>query len=287
MGKLLKIVIVEDEPISSEYLKKLINDSGIEHEIVAELDSIADCLIFFSEQPVYDIIFMDIHLGDGTCFELLNSLTIEKPIIFLTTFDSYAIEAFRYNSIDYILKPAKLQDINDALNKYWSFKKVDEDEYLARMDQMVSSISTPKYKKRFLVRVRNKLRLITINQITCFYSDEGQTHLVDKSGNNHIIDYTLERLEELLDPEQFFRINRKITVSIDEIHSVEDYFNNRLKIRLNSRFKMDMVVSRNRVRDFKSWLKGVSWSLFFHFIVHSGHKDQPHYKDQCNYNWVY
>ena len=123
---------------------------------------------------------------------------------------------------------------------------------------MVSSISTPKYKKRFLVRVRNKLRLITINQITCFYSDEGQTHLVDKSGNNHIIDYTLERLEELLDPEQFFRINRKITVSIDEIHSVEDYFNNRLKIRLNSRFKMDMVVSRNRVRDFKSWLKGVS-----------------------------
>ena len=254
----MKIVIVEDEPISSEYLKKLINDSGIEHEIVAELDSIADCLIFFSEQPVYDIIFMDIHLGDGTCFELLNSLTIEKPIIFLTTFDSYAIEAFRYNSIDYILKPAKLQDIDDALNKYWSFKKVDEDEYLARMDQMVSSISTPKYKKRFLVRVRNKLRLITINQITCFYSDEGQTHLVDKSGNNHIIDYTLERLEELLDPEQFFRINRKITVSIDEIHSVEDYFNNRLKIRLNSRFKMDMVVSRNRVRDFKSWLKGVS-----------------------------
>ncbi len=258
MGKLLKIVIVEDEPISSAYLKKLINDSGIEHEIVAELDSIADCLIFFSEQPIYDIIFMDIHLGDGTCFELLNSLTIEKPIIFLTTFDSYAIEAFRYNSIDYILKPAKLQDINDALNKYWSFKKVDEDEYLARMDQMVSSISTPKYKKRFLVRVRNKLRLVTLNQITCFYSDEGQTHLVDKSGNNHIIDYTLERLEELLDPEQFFRINRKITVSIDEIHSVEDYFNNRLKIRLNSRFKMDMVVSRNRVRDFKSWLKGVS-----------------------------
>ncbi|UOY05275.1 LytTR family DNA-binding domain-containing protein [Muricauda sp. SCSIO 64092] len=258
MGKLLKIVIVEDEPISSAYLKKLINDSGIEHEIVAELDSISDCLIFFSEQPIYDIIFMDIHLGDGTCFELLNSLTIEKPIIFLTTFDSYAIEAFRYNSIDYILKPAKLQDINDALNKYWSFKKVDEDEYLARMDQMVSSISTPKYKKRFLVRVRNKLRLVTLNQITCFYSDEGQTHLVDKSGNNHIIDYTLERLEELLDPEQFFRINRKITVSIDEIHSVEDYFNNRLKIRLNSRFKMDMVVSRNRVRNFKSWLKGVS-----------------------------
>lgn len=258
MNRILKIVIVEDEPISSAYLKKLIRDSGIEHEIVAELDSVADCLIFFGNQPSYDIIFMDIHLGDGTCFELLNSITIEKPIIFLTTFDSYAVKAFKYNSIDYILKPAKLQDINAALNKYWSFKQIDEDDYLMRMDKMMSSLSSPSYKKRFLIRENSKLKLIDIKQVTCFYSDEGQTHLVDKSGNNHIIDYTLERLEDLLDPDQFFRINRKVTISINEIHSVEDYFNNRLKIRLNSRFSMDMVVSRNRVRDFKNWLKGVS-----------------------------
>jgi len=258
MGKTLKIVIVEDEPISSAYLKKLIKETGIDHEIVGELDSISDCLIFFGEQPDFDIIFMDIHLGDGTCFELLNSMTIEKPIIFLTTFDSYAIEAFKYNSIDYILKPAKLQDINDALNKYWSIKKVDKEEYLERMDSMMENFGPTKYKKRFLIRINNKLKLVDVDQITYFYSDEGQTHMVDKSGKDYVIEHTLERLEKLLDPEQFFRINRKVTVSINEIHSAEDYFNNRLKIKLNSSFAMDMVVSRNRVRDFKNWLRGVS-----------------------------
>ena len=258
MGKALKIAIVEDEPISSAYLKKLIKDTGIKHEIVAELDSIEECLIFFGDSPEFDLIFMDIHLGDGTCFELLNSMTIEKPIVFLTTFDSYAVEAFRYNSIDYILKPAKLQDINNALKKYWSFKKVDEDEYLSRISAMMANFEAPSYKKRFLIRENNKLKLVDIADISCFYSDEGQTHLVDKSGKDYVIDYTLERLEELLSPELFYRINRKVTLSIDEIHSVEDYFNNRLKIRMNSRTTMDMVVSRNRVKDFKSWLKGVS-----------------------------
>ena len=226
-------------------LKKLIKDTGINHEIVAELDSIAECLIFFSEGKDYDIAFMDIHLGDGTCFELLNSLTIEKPIIFCTTFDSYAVEAFKYNSIDYILKPAKLEDINAALKKYWAFKKVDEDDYLGRIDSMMENFSAPTYKKRFLIRENNKLKLVTTSQISCFYSDEGQTHLVDKSGKDYVIDFTLERLEDLLNPEEFFRINRKVTISIDEIHSVEDYFNNRLKIRMNSRFAMDMVEEGN------------------------------------------
>ena len=258
MGKTLRIVIVEDEPISSAYLKKVIRDSGIQHEIVGELDSIANCLIFFSEQPSYDIIFMDIHLGDGTCFELLNSLTIQKPIIFLTTFDSYAIDAFKYNSIDYILKPAKTDEIKNALNRYWSIKKTEEEEYLSRMGLMMDSLHPKSYKNRFLIRINNKMKILIVSQVICFYSDEGQTHLVDKSGNDHIVDYTLERLEELLDPEQFFRINRKVTISINEIHSVEDYFNNRLKIRLNSSFNMDMVVSRNRVRDFKNWLRGIS-----------------------------
>lgn len=258
MSKNLKIAIIEDEPISSAYLKNLISQTGIEHEIIQELDSVSEALAFFDKKPDLDLIFMDIHLGDGTCFDILNTVGIEKPIIFCTTFDTYAVQAFKYNSIDYILKPAKLQDIEAALKKYWSFKKSDEDEYAMRMDKMMSSFVAPNYKKRFLIRKNHKLMLTDVSNIICFYSDEGNSYLVERSGGSHVVDYTLEKLEELLDPNSFFRINRKMMVSIEEIHSVEDYFNNRLKIKLQNRVPLDLVVSRNRVKHFKNWLKGVS-----------------------------
>ncbi|WP_350287258.1 LytTR family DNA-binding domain-containing protein [uncultured Croceitalea sp.] len=258
VDKTLNIVIIEDEPISRAYLKKLIKDTRLEHSIVQELDSVSDAITYFSKNNMYDLIFTDIQLGDGTCFDLLNTVEIEKPIIFCTTFDTYAIKAFKYNSIDYILKPAKPEDIKTSLNKYWSFQQSDEKEYLMRMDQMLGSFVTPNYKKRFLVRRNHKLKLIGVNDIICFYSDEGQTYLVEKSGSNHTIDFTLEKLEDLIDPDQFFRINRKMMISIDEIHTVEDYFNNRLKIKLESKVPLDLVVSRNRVKHFKNWLKGVS-----------------------------
>lgn len=258
MSRSLKIAIIEDEPISRAYLKNLISQTGLKHQIVEELDSVSESLVFFAKNPDLDLIIMDIHLGDGTCFDILNTVGIEKPIIFCTTFDTYAIQAFKYNSIDYILKPAKLNDIKDALNKYWSFKKSDEDEYLLRMDKMMGAFVSPNYKKRFLVRKNNKLVLIDVNNVVCFYSEEGSTYLSEKNGDLHTIDYTLEKLEELIDPNNFFRINRKMMVSIDEIHSVEDYFNNRLKIKLQNRIPLDFVVSRNRVKHFKNWLKGVS-----------------------------
>lgn len=257
MQKKVKIVIVEDEPISTAYLKKLIRETEIEHEIVAELDSVSDSVLFFGSDTEYDIIFMDIHLGDGTCFEILNTIKISKPIIFCTTFDTYAIEAFNYNSIDYILKPAKLNDIEDALSKYYSIKKVEEESYAHRMGKMMDTIAPKSYKKRFLIRTENKLNLVDVHNICCIYSEDGHTHLVDKSGKEYVIDFTLEKLEELLNPEFFFRINRKLTLNIDEIKSVEDYPNNRLIVELDHPVDLELVVSRNRVKDFKNWLKGI------------------------------
>ncbi len=259
MDKTLKIVLVEDEPISSLYLQNLISETDIKHEIVAEITSVAMALSFFTKNPDFDLIFMDIHLGDGTCFDILDTTGIEKPIIFCTTFDTYAVQAFKYNSIDYILKPAKINDVENALKKYWSFKKSDEDDYLVRMDKMMDSFTPPRYKKRFLIRNENRLKPILISNVSCFYSEEGNTYLVEKSGHSHIVDFTLERLEELIDPNDFFRINRKMMINIDEIHSAEDYFNSRLKITLQTnQSELDLVVSRNRVRHFKNWLKGVS-----------------------------
>jgi len=126
MNESLKIVIVEDEPISSAYLKKMLKETDIKHRIVGELDSISESMLFFGKNTDYDLVFMDIHLGDGTCFELLNAQMIDKPIIFCTTFDNYAIQAFKYNSIDYLLKPANQDDINMAMEKFMAMKSNDE-----------------------------------------------------------------------------------------------------------------------------------------------------------------
>ena len=258
MTESLKIVVVEDEPISLAYLKNLIKESGVKHEILAELDSVAEGLEFFNAKKDFDLIFMDIHLGDGTCFELLDVITIEKPIIFCTTFDSYAIEAFKYNSVDYLMKPVKSEELNNAINKYQQIKLLGDSQHLGRMQNLMQSLKTPEYKKRFLINHKNQLSLLSIDKVTCFYSEDGYTYLVDTLGKSHHIDFTLDRLEELVNPKDFHRINRKVMVSIDYIQTVGDYFNNRLKIKLVKEPPVETVVSRNRVRQFKIWLKGLT-----------------------------
>lgn len=250
--------MIEDEPISSSYLKKQIRDLGVKHRIVAEITSVNKAIEFFSSDKDYDLVLMDIHLEDGDCFQILNNVSVEKPIIFCTTFDTYAVKAFKYNSIDYIIKPVKKDALENALKKYLALKKLQDNSHLERVDKMMDYIAPTVYKKRFLVRSGNKLKLVLINQGVCFYSNEGDTVLIDNNGIEHIIDFTLERLEKILDPQCFFRINRKVTLSMDYIHSVEDYFNNRLIVKMQKKIPLDLVVSRNRVKDFKLWLKGIS-----------------------------
>jgi DNA-binding LytR/AlgR family response regulator len=244
--------------VSSKYLKKQIQDTGIKHKVVAEITKANAAIDFFSTNNDYDLVFMDIHLEDGDCFQILNSVTIEKPIIFCTTFDTYAIKAFKYNSIDYLLKPVKKDAVEIAFKKYHSLIKTQDNSHLERMDKMMETIAPTDYKKRFLVRSGNKLQLILIDNVVCFYSNEGDTRLIENNGNEHVIDFTMERLEKIVNPQSFFRINRKMSVNIDYIHSVEDYFNNRLKIRMQKKVPFDLVVSRNRVKEFKIWLKGIS-----------------------------
>lgn len=258
MNETIKIVIVEDEPISSTYLKNLITQTSFKTEVVKEIDSVSEAISYFKENSSVDLIFMDIHLGDGTCFDILNTIGIEKPIIFCTTFDTYALQTFKYNSIDYIVKPAEQQGVENALKKHQLLLNNKDNSHLARMDKMMETIAATEYKKRFLVRSKNRLKLISVNDVVCFYSDKGDTRLIENNGCEYIIDYTMERLEKLVNPENYFRINRKMAINIDYIHSVEDYFNNRLKIKLQKKVPFDFVVSRNRVREFKTWLKGIS-----------------------------
>ena len=255
MDDILKIVIVEDEPVSTAYLKKLIKDTGIQHHIVNELDSVSDSMLYFGSKPDYDLVFMDINLGDGICFEILNAKVIDKPIIFCTSFDNYAIHAFKYNSIDYLLKPANIEDVQKALEKFKAMNRNNESMYLDRMDQMLESFRKPHYKQRFLVKKEGHLELIETKDVVGFYSEIGQTFLVNENGESFLVDYTMEHLEELVDPTTFFRINRKAMININYIKTVEDYINNRLLVQMKIDIKLELIVSRNRVKDFKFWLK--------------------------------
>lgn len=256
MARTLKLVIIEDEPISSLYLKKQLKSTGVDFEIVKELDSVSDSLLFFSDSPDVDLIFMDIHLGDGTCFDLLNEINLKTPIIFCTTYDNYAVRAFKYNSIDYLLKPTNHEEVKAALQKFIELQKGDEDSYLERIDQMMKSLREPQYKKRFLIRKNSHQEIVDISYVICFYSEDGQSYLVHRNGEIFNIDFTLERLEVLVDSELFFRINRKVMVSINAIRMVKDYFNSRLKVYLINEMNFELLVSRNRVKEFKGWLKG-------------------------------
>ncbi len=258
MNEPIKIVIVEDEPVSSTYLKVLISQTPFKTEVVKQIESVPEAITYFKENLSADLIFMDIHLRGGTCFDILSTIGLEKPIIFCTTFDTYALQTFKYNSIDYIVKPAEPLDIENALKKHQLLQKNQDNSHLAQIDRMMETMAPTTYKKRFLVRIKNRLELTDIKDVVCFYSDDGDTKLVENNGSEHIIDYTMERLEKLVNPGDFFRINRKIAINIDYIHSVEDYFNNRLKIKLLKKLPFDFVVSRNRVREFKAWLKGIS-----------------------------
>ena len=257
MNRPLKLVLVEDEPVSNAYLRKQLKSTDIPFEIVKELDSVSDAVLFFENAPEIDLIFMDIHLGDGNCFDLLSEVKLKTPIIFCTTYDNYAIKAFKYNSIDYLLKPTNSEDVKNALEKFLEIRKEDEDSYLVRIDTMMKSLKEPRYKKRFLIRKNSHQEIVDIIDVICFYSEDGQSYLAHRNGELFAIDFTLERLEDLIDPNVFFRINRKAMINIDAIKSVEDYFNSRLKVFLTNEMDFDLLVSRNRVREFKGWLKGL------------------------------
>ncbi len=258
MGRTLKIIIVEDDALATATLIKGLKASGVRCKIVCHLDSVATALSFFATSPDYDLVFLDPDCDSGKGLSLLTTASLNKPIIFCAQTDEYALTAFHYNCMDYLVKPLKQKRLLSALKKY----KMVEQTWRNALDLPsgttgITPFSVKHYKKRFLVRTNGDFQLIGIGNIVCFYSENGRSFLVEASGKQFVIDFTLERLEELLDPELFFRINRKVTVSIGAIETIEDYVNNRLKVQLHSKVPIDPVVSRKRVKAFKNWLRGV------------------------------
>lgn len=251
----MKVLIAEDEPLAAERLTGLLKECDPTIEIVEHLDSVEELVRFFKDSNTVDLLLLDIQLADGKSFEAFEKIQPDKPIIFTTAYNQFAIQAFKHFSIDYLLKPIKKQELQHALDKYRRLtSKTIQQEDLAMLKEMLKS-SVKSFKERFLLKSGNKLQFKTAAEVAYFFADGKEAYLVSKRENRkYIIDHTLEELESLIDPVLFFRISRKFIISIDAIAEVKGLISSRLEVKLNQACEYNLTVSRERATAFKSWL---------------------------------
>ncbi len=250
----MKVIIFEDEALIAERLIALIARYDKSIEVLGVFATVDSGAQWLDSHPAPDLIFMDIQLSDGFCFELFERTKVASPIIFTTAYDEFALKAFKYNSIDYLLKPVDFVDLERSLEKFSSLsaaRKPDSES----IRQMINKFSAS-YKSRFLVKVGDQFRVIMADETAYFKFDSGFVSIVTRNKSEFITDFTLDKLEEILDPTKFFRINRKYIVSIDSIQKISSYFNSRLQLELAPAAREAVIVSRERVPSFKDWLDG-------------------------------
>jgi two-component system LytT family response regulator len=247
----MKVIILEDENRAVNHLKRLIERVAPEMEVTGVFETIRDTVEYLEQEPHLDLIFSDVQLADGTSFEIFSKVNVRCPIIFTTAYDTYAIEAFNANGIDYLLKPIEEERLRKAIDKA---RKFTSNMALENLLMQRTDPGSRQSRSRFMVRVGEKIRTIMVEDILAFYSFEKTTYLHTSSHRNYIIDYSLEELENMLDRDRFFRINRKYIVSIEACSQIIVWSNNRLKIDIEGIDDQKIVVARERVRDFKSWL---------------------------------
>jgi DNA-binding LytR/AlgR family response regulator len=256
----MRVLIIEDEIPAAEKLQRYLTKYDTTIEVLAYLTSVKDAVEWLKrQQDDVDLIFMDIQLTDGLSFQIFQQVTVQKPVIFITAFNEYALDAFKVNGIDYLLKPVTFTDLAASLKKLenlreqlqWTQNKTET------LEEAFSIPKVKEYKNRFMVKVGDHIRSITSDQISFFYADGRDVYLVTSQPRKFIIDYTLETLENILDPALFFRINRTFIIRINAIKDVVVYSNSRLKINLTQDFDKEIIVSREKVSDFKEWFDGV------------------------------
>jgi DNA-binding LytR/AlgR family response regulator len=249
----MKTIIIEDEKLAAERLEELIHEIDPSIEISEKLTSVEKSIKYLKQNKP-DLIFLDIQLEDGLSFSIFDKVEIDVPIIFTTAYDQYAIKAFKLNSIDYLLKPIKKDELRYSLNKYKNIKT----SYLMDFEQIIKSIQSKEvsYKKRFLIQYGQKIKKVETDEIAYFYAMEKNVFITALIGNTYPIDYTLDKLQEIIDPEKFFRINRKMIVSFDAIKNMIPYSRSRIKIELNPPAPKDIeaLVSVERSSSFKEWM---------------------------------
>ncbi len=251
----MNTIIIEDEKPSARRLQRMLNVLQIEAKTM--LHSVEEAIHWFQNNEHPDLIFLDIQLSDGLSFEIFEAVEIKSAVIFTTAYDAYALQAFKLNSIDYLLKPIDDDDLEKAIKKYQE-RLPQKQAVTLDFNDIKKLLINPidrEYKKRFSVKVGQHLKLINIDEIECFYSENKGTYLYTSDGRNYLLDTTLELLENELEPQTFFRINRKFFVNINAIKDMVSYTNSRLQIKLNSYNDGEVIVARERVKDFKTWLE--------------------------------
>lgn len=259
----MNILIVEDEDLAIKKLKKTLSSVDSTANVVGEADSIKSTVSWLKENPVPDLILMDIELADGQSFEIFNHTEVKSPVIFITSYDEYALKAFKVNSVDYLLKPVQKEDLQAALDKYKHMKEMysqglEKVKSSYPIDELVKELQlklqTKEYRKRFLVKHGQKLVSIEVDEIAYFYSDGRLNFFKTFDNRKFVVDYTMDELNDMLDPDKYFRISRSFFISIDSVAQIHDYFGNRLLLHLKPESDKESIVSREKVSDFKLWL---------------------------------
>jgi two-component system, LytTR family, response regulator len=255
----MNVIIAEDEIPAAEKLERYLQKYDPSIRVLATLHTVKDTVEWLrSNTTRLDLIFMDIQLRDGLSFQVFQQVAVQTPVIFTTAYNEFALDAFKVNSIDYLLKPITVTDLASSLKKFSALKEQlnGKRDDLTRMQETFSSLKTRTYKTRFMVKVGEHIKSIPIDQVSLFYADGREVYIVTTAGRKFIIDYTLESLEDILDPAVFFRLNRTFIVNINAIRDVLVYSNSRLKIIPIQDFDKEMIVSREKVSEFKEWFDG-------------------------------
>jgi len=257
----MKVLIIEDEKPAADKLERHLTKYDPNIQVADKLSSVEKAVAWLSETHNYvDLIFMDVQLTDGLSFDIFKKTLVQKPVIFTTAFNEYAIEAFKGNGIDYLLKPISYEALAGSLQKLDTLRRslnASAPAPLSNLEQALQLLQKKNYKNRFMVRTGEHIHSILAADIILFYAEDRNVFLLAGNRKKYIIDYKMEELEDILDPGLFFRVNRTFIVNINSILDVIVYSNSRLLIRLRADFDKEIVVSRERVQEFKDWFNGL------------------------------
>lgn len=260
MSLTLNVLIVEDETPASEKLERYLTRYSESIEVKGKVESVEAAVNWLSDnQSSIDLIFMDIQLKDGISFDIFKEVLVQKPVIFITAYNEFALEAFKRNGIDYLLKPITFTDLSNSLKKVESLgtQLRWSEEQNETITKTFDATQQQSYKNRFMVKLGDHIKSITADQISIFFADGRDVYLITTQLRKFIIDYTLESLNEILDPKIFYRVNRSYIVNISAIQDVIVYSNSRLKITPHIKWEHEIIVSREKVSEFKEWFDGV------------------------------